>query len=205
MAALLNNSPTFDPGFGPRFLGTLKSPASLFDWTVCGAKPEALSPRAPLTFTFPGFRPLWPGGRPTEGLGCMAWLSTLPSVNPPTDFGNTAAGTKHKKTQETNESSCDLRSTLVTWFYQYAVSVSTNLFSSKYMVQDSLTYYNLCSSVILQNIPYWLLTLQRAENCLKQPFVNTRVQKRTRRKTFLSKYIFKKRIIRELTVNMICD
>lgn len=88
--------PTLLPGLGPRFLGILMGTSSLPGWMLCGPRTEPFWPQGPVTLVFlrPGLRPLWPGGLPTVGVGCIAGLSTLPSVSAPRLLGNTTAWVK---------------------------------------------------------------------------------------------------------------
>lgn len=60
----------------------------------CGPNMELLPLQGPVTLVFlrPGLRPLWPGGRPTGGLGCIAGFSTFPSASAPRFLGNSTAG-----------------------------------------------------------------------------------------------------------------
>lgn len=84
--------PTLLPGLGPRFLGILMGSKSFPGWMLCDTNVEGFWLQGPVIFVFlrPGFRPLWPGGLPTVGVGFIAGVSTLPSVGVPRLFGSTA-------------------------------------------------------------------------------------------------------------------
>lgn len=110
MASLNHIMPTLLPGLGPRFLGTLMGSSPLPGWMLCGPNTELFWLQGPVTLVFlrPGLRPLWPGGLPTVGLGCIAGLSTLPSVNAPRLLGNSTALAKMDRHTRKGELSCGI-------------------------------------------------------------------------------------------------
>lgn len=90
---------TLLPGLGPRFLGILMGSRAMPGLMLCGPNADPFWLQGPVTLVFlrPGLRPLWTGGLPTVGAGCMAGLSTLPSVNAPRLLGNTTVWAKIDK------------------------------------------------------------------------------------------------------------